>query len=216
MTKIEIPKSVTIRNGRLYTISVDSNSVYGEDVLKMDGKFYREWEPKRSKISAALKNGLRHFPFNYDTNLLYLGASSGTTVSHLSDIIVNGRIYAIELSYDPFLKLMRLAERRKNIYPILEDANLIEKYSFFVEKVGTLYQDISQRNQIQIFNSTVEYFHEIKEALLVMKIRSITSRGSDTEILKKSISEINAFSVKQIVDLKPYSVGNYMLYLERS
>ncbi len=216
MTKIEIPKSVTIRNGRLYTVSEDSNSVYGEDVLKIDGKFYREWEPKRSKISAALKNGLWHFPFNSNTNLLYLGASSGTTVSHLSDIIVNGRIYAIELSYDPFLKLMRLAERRKNIYPILEDANLIEKYSFFVEKAGTLYQDISQRNQIQIFNSTVEYFHEIKEALLVMKIRSITSRGSDPEILKKSISGIKGFSVKQIVDLKPYSVGNYMLYLERS
>jgi fibrillarin-like pre-rRNA processing protein len=216
MPRMDIARSVAIRNGHLYTISKDNYSVYGEDVMKLDGKFYRDWEPKRSKISAALKNGLRYFPFNSDTNLLYLGASSGTTVSHLSDIMENGRIYAVELSYDPFLKLMRLAERRKNIYPILEDANLIEKYSFFVEKVDSLYQDISQRNQIQIFNSTVEYFPEIKTALLVMKIRSITSKGSDPEILKRSISGLKRFSVKQIVDLRPYSIGNYMVYLERS
>ncbi len=162
-----------------------------------------------------MKKGLKSFPFEEDSRLLYLGASSGTTVSHLSDVLINGRIYAVEVSYDSFLKLMELAAKRKNVLPIMEDANLVERYGFFVEAPDTLYQDISQRNQIQIFNRTTEYFPSIERGILIVKARSISSRKKDQEILREAVSGIRNFMVKQAIDLAPYSIGNYLLHVER-
>ncbi len=208
-------KRIYIEGKKLYTRSETARSVYGEVTKKISGSFYRYWNPKRSKLSAAFIKGLKFFPFSETSNVLYLGASTGTTVSHLSDICTLGKIYAVELSYEPFTKLLSLAENRTNIYPILEDANLVERYSFFLENVDIIYQDISQRNQIQIFNNNADVFREARKALLVIKIRAISSRQNEEEILNKAISEIDDFRVIQKVNLVPYDKANYMLYLER-
>ena len=56
---------------------------------------YRIWNPRRSKLAAALLNGLEGFNLNNDSKVLYLGASTGTTVSHISDICNDGLIYAV-------------------------------------------------------------------------------------------------------------------------
>jgi len=208
-------RRIYIEGKKLYTQSETNRSVYGEITTKISGNYYRYWNPKRSKLSAAFIKGLRYFPFTETSNVLYLGASTGTTVSHLSDICVLGKIYAVELSYEPFMKLVSLAENRTNVYPILEDANMVERYSFFVEKADIIYQDISQRNQVQIFNENAEVFHEARKAMLVVKIRAISSRQNEDEILNKAISEIKDFRVVQKVNLVPYDKANYMLYLER-
>lgn len=206
---------INIEGRKLYTQSETARSVYGEDIRRTSGKFFRFWDPKRSKLSAAFLKGLKFFPFSENTKVLYLGASTGTTVSHLSDICISGRVYAVELAYEPFMKLLSLAENRTNIYPILEDANLVEKYSFLVEDVDVIYQDISQRNQIQIFNSNCEAFPEADKAMLVVKIRAISSRHDEDKILNSAIREIEHFRVIQKVNLAPYDKANYMLYLER-
>ena len=91
---------------------VPGTSVYGESFRKLDGKEYRYWDPKRSKLSAYLKKGGDEFPFSRESRVLYLGAASGTTVSHLSDIASDGRIFAIEMSRIPFTKLVALARSR--------------------------------------------------------------------------------------------------------
>lgn len=208
-------RRILIEGHKLYTQSDVPKSVYGEVTRRSSGKFFRYWDPKRSKLSAGFLKGLKFFPFQEDTRVLYLGASTGTTVSHLSDICVSGRIYAVELAYEPFMKLLSLAESRSNIYPILEDANLVEKYSFMVEDVDVLYQDISQRNQIQIFNNNAAAFPEAKKALLVVKIRAISSRSDEEQILNSAIREIRNFKVLQKVNLVPYDKANYMIYLER-
>ena len=36
--------------------------VYGEEFKTIDGKEYRVWNPYRSKLGAAIKNGLKEFP----------------------------------------------------------------------------------------------------------------------------------------------------------
>ena len=51
--------------------------------------------------------------------------------------------------------------------------------------------------------------------MLVIKIRAISSRQNEEEILNKAISEIDDFRVIQKVNLVPYDKANYMLYLER-
>tara|TARA_Y100000590_G_scaffold467418_1_gene646277 strand:+ start:13716 stop:14282 length:567 start_codon:yes stop_codon:yes gene_type:complete len=54
---------------------------------------YRNWNPFRSKLGAALFNGLEIFPFQISSKIFYSDATSDTTLSHISDIIgSNGKI----------------------------------------------------------------------------------------------------------------------------
>ena len=72
-------------------------SVYGEELIQEDVE-YRIWNPRRSKLAAALLNGLENLDLQETSKVLYLGASTGTTVSHISDIVIDGRVYAVEFS----------------------------------------------------------------------------------------------------------------------
>ncbi|MEM0139232.1 MAG: fibrillarin-like rRNA/tRNA 2'-O-methyltransferase, partial [Ferroplasma sp.] len=199
----------------VYSLSQYNNSVYGEKIKAYNGTYLREWNPKRSKLGAAILKGFNNIPFNEKSNVVYLGASTGTTVSHVSDLCFKGKIFAVEFSYDSFVKLYSLARIRNNIFPILEDANLPEQYSFFAENPDIIYQDIAQRNQVEIFNKNSEIFTSARKAILIIKIRAISSSRSDEHILKASLKKINGFKIINIIDLKPYDIGNYFVYMER-
>ncbi len=146
----EINKNIIMEKNRIFTVSEYNKSVYGEKIRNYSGKYLREWNPKRSKLAAAIIKGLKEIPLNKNTNVLYLGASTGTTVSHISDICYNGRIFAVEFAYDPFVKLYNLAKIRSNIFPILDDANMPEKYRFLWIRL-TLYIRILPRGIRLIF-----------------------------------------------------------------
>jgi rRNA 2'-O-methyltransferase fibrillarin (EC 2.1.1.-) len=81
--------------------------VYGERLIKWGGVEYREWNPYRSKLAAAIANGLKFVPIQEGTHILYLGAASGTTPSHMSDIVgERGLIYSVEFSPRVFREFM--------------------------------------------------------------------------------------------------------------
>ncbi|AAT43797.1 fibrillarin-like rRNA/tRNA 2'-O-methyltransferase [Picrophilus oshimae] len=201
-------------NKSIYTLSENNKRVYGEKIIRKKNSYLREWDPRRSKLAAAILKGFKHANFDKKLNILYLGASTGTTVSHLSDICISGRLYAVELSYDSFVKLYSLSQARNNIFPILEDANLVERYKFFVEKCDFIYQDIAQRNQVQIFNQNADIFKP-RSAILIIKIKAISSKEPEKKILKETISSIRKYNIKEIIDLRPYDIGNYLVYMER-
>lgn len=202
-------------HGKLYTVTKYQDSVYGEDVKKVEKMYFREWEPKRSKIAAALLKKMKDLPFRSNSNVLYLGASTGTTVAHISDICHEGRIFAVEKAYDPFVKLVSLSERRHNLYPILEDAGIPERYSFFTDSIDIIYQDVAQRNQVQIFNANARAFPSAKEAILILKIRSISGKGEEEAILREELGKIENFKTVEVVNLNPYSKANYLIRLKR-
>ncbi|MHB8360995.1 MAG: fibrillarin-like rRNA/tRNA 2'-O-methyltransferase, partial [Thermoplasmataceae archaeon] len=167
-----LPPCVIRRKSSIYTVSESGNQVYGEKIIPLDGKYLRQWNPRRSKLGSSLSNG--NFPLKIERkwNVLYLGASTGTTVSHLSDIVTDGSIYAVEFAPEPFKKLLLLSEERNNIFPILEDSRNPEKYSFFIDrKIDLIYQDISQRDQLDIFKRNIEFFPDWQQAILVLKLR---------------------------------------------
>ena len=201
--------------GDLYTLTEYGKPVFGEKIISYMGNRARLWDPKRSKLAAAIMKGMDIMPIRANSNILYLGASTGTTVSYISDICINGRIFAVEVSFESFYKLLSLAEKRKNIIPILEDANIPERYSFYVEKPDLIYQDIAQRNQVQIFNSNADKFQEVKKAILIIKTRSISSRLNQKDILSDALSGLKDFSVVRQYNLSPYDQANYLVYLER-
>ncbi len=202
-------------NNKVYTITSYNQSVYGEKIKKSGTTYIREWNPRRSKLAAAIIKGFASVPFEDDSSVLYLGASTGTTVSHVSDISYRGNIFAVEFSYDSFIKLYELARGRQNIFPILEDANLPEKYQFFVGNPDIIYQDIAQRNQVQIFNENAKIFPSVKKAVLIIKARAISSNRTDKSIISVATRQVKDFRVKEIIDLKPFDVGNYFVYLEK-
>lgn len=197
------------------TVSDFPFSVYGERISKKKGQYLRYWDPKRSKLAAGLIKGLEHFPFESAANVLYLGASTGTTVSHVADLCNEGRVYAVESSYEPFVKLLKLSESRTNIYPILEDANYPEKYNFFLDSVNVVYQDISQRNQVQIFNENTAACKGARDAVLILKIRAISSRMSEKQILNESLENIKGYRIKEVINLKPFHKAHYLIYLQK-
>ncbi len=203
-------------HGKLYTVTRYNDSVYGEDIKRIEKAYFREWEPKRSKIAAAILKRVKELPFRKNSSILYLGASTGTTTTHLADICTEGRIYAVEKAYDPFVKLISLAERRENIYPILEDASIPERYAFFMDSIDIIYQDVAQRNQVQIFNANAKAFPKVKDAMLILKIRSISGKGSEEEILKREMAKIENFRPLEVVNLQPYSKANYLIRLKRT
>lgn len=211
-----IAERIVRKKETLFTVCEDVKPLFRERIIKENGMVLREWNVKRSKLGAAILKGLRTVPINRKTNVMYLGASTGTTVSYISDIVPEGIVYAVELSYDPFVKLMELSRRRNNIIPILEDAGNPERYSFFVDRnIDLIYQDISQRSQVRIFNENAKEFATAKYALLVVKLRSISSKKKESVILRESTNQIDDFEVLQDIDLSPYDISSHMLLLKR-
>ncbi len=206
---------LVLRKNSIFTISDYGKSVYGEKISKEGQGYLRQWNPKRSKLAALLTKETRFFPFTENSKVLYLGAASGTTVSHVADLVPGGTVYGVELSYVPFLKLLELSEARGNIIPILEDARALERYQFFVDSPDIIYQDISQRDQVSIFNQAIKFWPTIRYGFLVLKIRSISFSRKDNEILRESVQGIKGMKVKYTVDLKPFHMNTFMLCLSR-
>ncbi len=70
---------------KLYTKNlIPGKRVYGERLITYKNIEYREWDPYRSKLAALLLENPKIDFLKSNLKCLYLGASSGTTISHLS------------------------------------------------------------------------------------------------------------------------------------
>lgn len=185
---------------------VPGESVYGEKLVRIGNVEYRHWNPFRSKPSAAIKKGLKNFLLNENSKILYLGAASGTTVSHFSDIATKGIIWAIEISETPFRKLLKLSEKRKNIIPILADARKPKEYkSFVLLKPEIVYCDVSQPDEIEIFIRNCREY-EAKIGMIAIKSRSIdvVKKPEDVYLQAKQKIEKEGGKVLELIKLDPY------------
>ncbi len=181
--------------------------VYGEKVLVEDAEEYRFWEPKSSKLCAALHKGLKNIFLKQGDAVLYLGASTGTTVSHVSDIIGNeGLVFAVEISPTTCRELVFLAEDRVNIAPILADANKPELYLSKISKVDWLYQDIAQKNQTEIFLKNSKLFLKDQGyAILALKARSINFAKEPQKIFEETKQQLQKeFEIIDEIKLEPF------------
>lgn len=196
----KVMRNVYLADGMLVTKS-RYGSHYGEKVF--DG--FREWIPWRSKLAAMILKGYT-IDFRGEEKVLYLGAASGTTLSHLADIIDEGFIYAVEYSAKPFEKLLELVRERNNIIPLLFDASKPWKYSGIVEKVDFIYQDIAQKNQVDILERNTEFFlKKGGEILIMVKARSIDSTVEPEEVFDNVLKKIKSrFEVMKHGNLEPY------------
>src|SRR3989338_4948899 len=191
MTKIQQSKIFEVYEDdrkRLYTINLTpGKKVYDERLVKDAEIEYREWNPRKSKLAAAILKGCQNIFIRRNDVVLYLGAASGTTVSHVSDIVgEEGFIFAVDIAPRVMRELMFLCYNRKNIAPILESAGKINAISERISQVDAVYQDVAQKDQLEIFLKNIEVFLKDKGyALLALKARSIDVTRNPREIFKE-------------------------------
>ncbi|MDH3678209.1 MAG: fibrillarin-like rRNA/tRNA 2'-O-methyltransferase [Nitrosopumilus sp.] len=187
---------------------VKGNQVYKEKLITKKGIEYRLWEPFRSKLAAAIMNGLEIFPFKNKSAVLYLGVSTGTTISHLSDIVgPSGIIFGVEHASRVARDFLdRVASYRKNIIPILQDARKPKEYFSVFGKVDIIYVDIAQPDQTEIAISNCKMYLKKKGYLfLVIKTRSIDVTKPPKQVIDEEIQRMkDNFEILQTIDLHPY------------
>jgi len=197
----EIFPGVFLIDGRLATEnSISGYRPFDEELLKINKKEFRMWNPTRSKAAAAIKKRIKEFPIKKDSKILYLGAAHGYTPSFLSNIIgKSGIIYAIEFSERCFNELLVLCLKYKNIVPILADARKPELY-YWIEKVDVVYVDIAQPDETEIaIRNCKEFLKPEGYLMMAIKSRSIDVTKSPKEIYKNEIKKLRNFGFK-IVD----------------
>ncbi len=199
--------------GRLYTRNLHPGvAVYGERLRSVGGMEYRSWNPYKSKLAAAISNGLKKMPLTDGSRVLYLGAATGTTVSHVSDIVTSGVVYAVEKSERAMRKLVVLSRQRDNVVPVLADARHPRRYEHYVTGTpGLVYQDISQQDQVDIFLKNMAFFSPSR-GLLMVKARSIDVAARPGKVFKavtRSVGE--SYRIRQQVSLSPFSKDHVAL-----
>jgi fibrillarin-like pre-rRNA processing protein len=204
--------------GRLATLNLTRGmKVYDEVLHFIDGKEYRSWNPYRSKLAAAILNGLKRMEIKQKDKVLYLGAATGTTSSHVSDIVgADGLVFCIEISERNMRELVKVCEVRQNMLPMLVDARNVEKYSNDVGVCDILYQDISARDQSDILLRNSELLKKGGFAYVAIKSQSIDVAKDPRTVYKQFLGEIaDKFEVLEQIDIAPYSKMHLFVVLKK-
>ena len=190
-------------------------AVYGERWESDGVRALRAFEPARSKLAAALVRGWDGPLPQPGERWLYLGAASGTTASHVADLLgPNGRLYAVERSARPFSRLLRLAERWSNLLPILGDAHAPERYADRVPLVDGIYADVAQPDQgpLLLANAALFLRDEGGSVVLALKTSSMGRGVSASEHLRNAEAALaNDFDLDTAVRLDPFYRSHYLL-----
>jgi fibrillarin-like pre-rRNA processing protein len=211
------------QGNELFTINmVPGTKVYGEELrnMQIEGKTeeVRIWDPNRSKLGAAILKGLKTMPIEPSAKVLYLGASTGTTVSHVSDIIGDyGIVYGLEFAERVFRSLMELSKQRKNLAPFLADTRKPEEY-YWIEECDVVFTDISQPDEVEIFiRNCNEFLKQGGYGMIAIKSRSIDVIKSPEQIYKESVEKLKkaGYKVLEVVDLEPYEKDHALIVVQK-
>ncbi len=215
---------VTLEDGalRLATRNLaPGRSVYGERLIHFKGVEYRVWDAFRSKLAAVIVKGVQKVPIVPGNLVLYLGAASGTTPSHVSDIVgEKGHVYCVEFASRSIRDLVdNVAAYRANMSPFLEDARCPEKYAMFIPgKVDVIYCDIAQPEQAKVLADNADVFLKPNGwVMLAVKSQSIDVTKDPAEVYQQEarILKNRGFDVRELIHLEPYDKAHAMIVAQR-
>merc|ERR1712076_8671 len=186
-------------------IAVENPPTDGGEKTKVE---YRVWNPFRSKLAAAVLGGVDKIHMPPGTKVLYLGAASGTSVSHVSDIVgPEGMVYAVEISPRSGRDLINMAKKRTNIVPIAEDARHPHKYRMLIGMVDTVFADVAQPDQARIVALNSHYFLKNGgHAVIAIKASCIDSTAAPEAVFRREVSRLQEENFKPLeqLTLEPY------------
>jgi fibrillarin-like pre-rRNA processing protein len=206
------------RNGRTILLTKNlakGRRVYNEELLLRGGEEYRTWDPFRSKLAAGILKGLPENVVREGDKVLYLGTSTGTTPSHVSDIIgENGLLIGVEFAPRVAREFIEnVAKHRRNVIPFIVDARNPSTYA--LATVDLVYCDIAQPDQTEIaILNCQKMLKKGGKLLLVVKARSIDVLDEPARVFNQQVRKIEAagFSVKQVIELSPFEKDHAMIY----
>ncbi|MBU0457086.1 MAG: fibrillarin-like rRNA/tRNA 2'-O-methyltransferase [Nanoarchaeota archaeon] len=207
------------RGRRLFTKNIlPGKTHFDERIIKENNQEYREFDPRRSKLAAMIMKGCTNAGIRKNDTILYLGVSHGYTSSFVSDMVgEEGLIFGIDPAPRVVRDLVFLSEERKNIIPILANANHPEEYIERVSAADIVYQDISQRNQAEIFIKNCKTF--LKNGgygLLAIKAKSINIKRKPKDIfieIRKILEK--EFTVIDYRILEPFEKDHAMIIIKK-
>lgn len=173
--------------------------VYGEPV---DGE-WRGWDPRRSKLGAILEKGVETGLDGGDA-VLYLGAASGTTVSHVTDFA--GPTYAVEFSPRPARDLLSVAEARPNLFPLVKDARTPAEYAHVVESdLDAVIQDVATRGQAEVALENRRFLADEGRLIAAIKARSEDVAGEPEDVFEAALDRLQeGYEVLATERLEPF------------
>jgi len=193
---------------------VPGESVYGEKRLVAESEDkeekieYRVWNPFRSKLGAGIVGGIGAMPIKPGSKVLYLGGASGTTVSHVSDMIgPEGVVYAVEFSHRSGRDLTNMAKRRANVVPIVEDARQPQRYRMLIGMVDVIFSDVAQPDQARIVTLNASYFLKNDGWVLIsIKANCVDSTAAPEAVFAMEVDKMrkDGCKPKEQLTLEPY------------
>lgn len=205
-------KGVFTDGKRLFTRSLAPGFRFFDERTFKDGNDeYSQWDPRKSKLAAAIMKGISDIGVRPGQTVLYLGASHGYTPSFMSDILgEEGFMFALDFAPRVVRDLVFVSDRRKNMTPILADAKHPETYFHQLTQVDYVYQDIAQKDQAEIFLKNVRlYLKEGGLAFLAVKSRSVDIRKKPKivfmEVKQKLEKELEIIDYKEI---EPFEIDH--------
>jgi len=197
----------------LVTLNMNpGEAVYGEKRIEIGTddakKEYRQWNPFRSKLASSILGGVKNIYMKPGSKVLYLGAASGTTVSHVSDIVGGeGAVYAVEFSHRTGRELLEVAKKRPNVIPIIEDARKPQKYRMLVPMVDVVFADVAQPDQARIMAMNAHYFLKNGGGFVIsIKANCIDSTAPAEHVFAAQVAELRKqqFKPREQITLEPY------------
>ena len=173
--------------------------VYGEPT---DGE-WRAWDARRSKLGATLEKGM-DTGLDGGDSVLYLGAASGTTVTHVADFA--GPTYAVEFAARPARDLVGVAADRERLFPLLKDARKPESYAHVVESdLDAIVQDVATRGQARVALENKQFLAEDGRLVAAIKARSEDVTAEPAEVFEDVLAELEeGYEVLDTERLEPF------------
>jgi len=169
---------------------------------------YRVWNPFRSKICAAIVRGIGNIYMKTGAKVLYIGAASGTTVSHVADLVgPTGCVYAVEFSKRSGRDLVNMAKKRTNVIPIIEDARHPQKYRMLMPMVDVIFADVAQPDQARILGLNAAYFVKNRGHFVIsVKASCVDSTKAPELVYASEIEQLKEQKFRPVerLSLEPY------------
>ena len=110
-----------------------------------------------------------------------------------------------------------LSYKRKNISPILADANKINLLKERISAVDVIYQDVAQKNQLDIFLKNVDLFLKNEGyALLAVKARSIDVTKNPKQVFKEAKEKLEEnMLIIDYRELEPFQKDHCMFICKK-
>ncbi|WP_238479886.1 fibrillarin-like rRNA/tRNA 2'-O-methyltransferase [Natranaeroarchaeum sulfidigenes] len=197
---MSLPESVTRRefDGE-ERLATRGQPVYGEPT---DGD-WRLWDARRSKLGAMfeleMETGLED-----DDHVLYLGAASGTTVSHVADFA--GPTYAVEFATRPARDLLDVAESRKRLFPLVKDARMPERYAHVVEsELDAIVQDVATSGQARVALENRRFLAHDGRLVAAFKARSEDVTADPNDVFEGVLATLeNGYEILETARMEPF------------